>query len=90
MAREVEELWHLLGSTSGMTRVRETTIRGTELIEERVNHGVDGGKTLSRSVLKKRGDQIDSILGGFPEYLHTSQHVELLLTIEKIQEVRIR
>lgn len=53
MTREVEELRHLLGSTSSMTRVRETTVRSTQLVKEGVNHGVDRGKTLSGSVLEK-------------------------------------
>lgn len=42
MHREIEEWWKLSRSTTGMTRVREATARLSQLIKERMHHGVDG------------------------------------------------
>ncbi len=54
MTREVEETGQLLGSTSSMTRVGESATRLAKLIEEGVNHSIDGRETLSWRVLQEQ------------------------------------
>lgn len=44
-----------------MAGVGEAAVRIAELVEEGVDHGIDGRETLSRRVLEQRGDQIDSL-----------------------------
>lgn len=74
MAGEVKESRHLLCSTGGMTRIRETTIRSAKLVEEWVHHGIDGREALSRSVFKKSRDKFNCILSGFAENLDTGYY----------------
>ena len=71
MMREVEQLRHFLAATSGMSRIWESTIRSTKLVEERVNHGLDGGETLGRGVLQESRDQLNCIWSRFAEDLDT-------------------
>lgn len=87
VTREVEQFWHLFSTTSGMPRVGESTIRSTKLVEEWVNHGLDGRETLSRGVLEKSRDQLNRIWGRFAEYLDT----ELVsgLSFEKEKLIRL-
>lgn len=44
-----------------MAGVREAAVGIAELVEEGVDHGIDGRETLSRRVFEQRGDQIDSL-----------------------------
>ena len=71
MTREVEQLWHLLGTTRSMARIGESTIRSSKLVEKRMNHGLDGREALSRGVLEKSGYQLYGIWGRFAEHLDT-------------------
>lgn len=59
MVVEVEELRHVLGGTSRVARVRESGVGVSQLVEEGVNHGFNGGQTLCRRVLKELGNEID-------------------------------
>ena len=44
-------------------------MRITQLVEEWVNHGINGRKTLSRGILKEGRNQINGISRGFAENL---------------------
>ena len=59
MVVEVEELRHVLGGTSRVARVGESGVGVSQLVEEGVNHGFNGGQTLCRRVLKELGNEID-------------------------------
>lgn len=59
MVVEVEELGHVLGGTSGVTRIRESGVGISQLVEEGVNHGFDGRQTLCRCVLEELGNKIN-------------------------------
>lgn len=76
MTREVEQLWHLLSTTSCMARIGESTIRSPKLIEEGMYHGLNGRETLGRSVLEKSRDQLNRVCGRFTEHLDTDQYLD--------------
>jgi len=61
MLVEIEKTRQVLGTAIRMAGVGEAAVRITELVKERVDHGIDGRETLSRGVLEQRGDQIDSL-----------------------------
>jgi hypothetical protein len=69
MERKVVEFWHIPRGAVGVTRVWQTSAWVPQLIEEGVNHGVDGRQPLSRGVFQQLGDQIDRIRIGLPEHL---------------------
>lgn len=69
MTSEVEEGRKIAGWSIGMTRVGETGVGISQLIEERMSHGLDSGKTLSRGVLQESSDQVDRLVGSFAEDL---------------------
>lgn len=69
MVVEVEELRHVLGRTSRVARVRESSVRVSQLIEEGVNHGLNGGQTLCRCVFEELGNEIDGAGVGLTEDL---------------------
>ena len=73
VTREVEQLRHFLGTTSGMARIWKSTIRSSKLVKEGVNHGHDRRATLGRGVLEKSRDQLNRICGRFAEHLDTHQ-----------------
>jgi len=56
---EVEQLGHVLGGTSRVTGIRETSVGISQLIKEGVNHGLNGRQTLCRCVLEKLGNEVD-------------------------------
>jgi len=56
---EVKEFRHVLGGTSWVARIRESGVRISQLVEEGMNHGFNGGQTLRRRVLEKLGNEID-------------------------------
>ena len=69
MVVEVEELRHVLGGTSRVTGVRESGVGVSQLVEEGMNHGFNGGQTLCRRVLKELGNKIDGTGVGLAEDL---------------------
>ncbi len=73
MTGEIKKPRHFLRSTGCVARVRESTIRRTKLVEEWVDHCLDGRKTLCRGILKESRDQVDSILSSFAEHLDRNQ-----------------
>ena len=52
MVAEIEEVGQLFAAIVGVTRVRELCVRIPKLVEERVNHGIDGRETLRGRVFK--------------------------------------
>lgn len=89
MTREVKKLGHVLGSPGGVARVREATLRLTKLVEERMDHGIDGRKTLGRGVLQQQRDQIDCVGAGLAEHLDACQYILYLTKARELpnQEV---
>lgn len=69
MSGKIEQLWQFLRGAASMPRVRETTSFSAKLVEERVDHRIDGRETLSRSIFKQQRDQIDGIWCGLAEDL---------------------
>jgi hypothetical protein len=69
MVVEVEELRHVLGGTSWVARIRESGVRISQLVEEGVDHGFNGGQTLCRRVLEKLRNEIDGTGVGLAEDL---------------------
>lgn len=69
VTREVEQLGHLLGASVGVTRVRETALRVTELIKEWMAHCIDRRKTLSWSILEECGNELNGVIGCLAEDL---------------------
>lgn len=61
MVGECEQLGKVLAGSSRVTRVGESRVWVPQLIEEGVHHGVNGGQSLSGSVLEQLGDQVDRI-----------------------------
>lgn len=68
---EVEQLGHILGGTSRVTRVREASVGVSQLIEEGVDHGFNGRQTLCRCVLEKLGNEVDGAGVSLAEDLET-------------------
>lgn len=68
---KVEQLWQVLATAIGVTRIRKAGVGIPQLIEERVNHRLDRRETLSRSVFKQLGDQIDGVGVSLPKDLET-------------------
>ena len=50
---ELEQVGHVLGCAVGVARVGQLDVGIPELVEEWVDHSLDGGQTLSRSVLEQ-------------------------------------
>lgn len=69
MVVEVEELRQVLGCTSRVTRIGESSVRVSQLIEEGVDHGLDSGQTLCRCVFEKLRNEIDGAGIGLAEDL---------------------
>ena len=69
MVVEVVEGWQVPYSAVGVTRVRQTCVGVSQLIEEGVNHGVNSGQSLRWCVLQQFGDQVDRIRISFTEHL---------------------
>lgn len=63
------ELWHVLGRSVGVTRVGEAGIWIPQFIEEGVDHGINGRKTLRRGVFEQLRDQIDCLRIRLPKDL---------------------
>lgn len=61
MLGEIEKTRQVLGTAIRMAGVGEAAVGIAELVEERVDHGIDGRETLSRRVFEQRRDQIDSL-----------------------------
>lgn len=53
MVSELEEVGHVLGCAIGVARVGQLDVGIPELVEEWVDHSLDSGQTLSRSVLEQ-------------------------------------
>jgi hypothetical protein len=70
MKGEVVKFWHIPRGAVGVTRVRQTSAWVPQLIEEGVDHGINGRQPLSRRVFQQLGDQIDRIRIGLPEHLY--------------------
>jgi hypothetical protein len=66
---EVVQLRHIAGGSVRVTRVWQTRVRISQLIKERVHHGVDGRQTLGWRVFEQFRDQIDRIRISLPEHL---------------------
>lgn len=66
---EVEEFRHVLGGTSRVAGVRESGVGISQLVEEGMDHGFNGGQTLCRRVLKELGNKIDGTGVGLAEDL---------------------
>jgi hypothetical protein len=66
---EVEQLRHVLGGTSRVARIRESGVGVSQLVEEGVDHGFNGGQTLCRRVFEELGDKIDGTWVGLAEDL---------------------
>lgn len=69
MTGEVEERWQVPDSSSVVPRVGKFGARVAKVIEEGMDHGVDRGKALRGGILKKAGDEVDSISVGLLENL---------------------
>ena len=66
---EVVESGQITHSAVGVTRVRQTGAGVSQLVEEGVHHGVNGGETLRWCVFEQLGDQVDSVRVSFAEDL---------------------
>lgn len=69
MVSEVEQLRKIPCGTVGVARVWEPCLRIPQLVEEGLDHGVDGRQALRWRVLQKLRDEVDSAGVGFPEHL---------------------
>ena len=69
MSREIKKIGELPCCPGGMTRVRQPSIRIPQLVEEGLDHSINGRQSLGRRVLKKGGNEVDGVVGRFPEYL---------------------
>jgi hypothetical protein len=69
MERKVVQFRHVSRGSVGMTRIWETSCRIPQLIEERMDHGVNCRQPLGRGVLQQLGDEIDRIGICLPEHL---------------------
>jgi hypothetical protein len=69
MVRKFKEIGHILRCAVSVAGVRQLDVRVSELIEEWVNHGFNGGKALSRRVLKQFRDQVDRVRISLPKDL---------------------
>jgi len=61
MMCEVEKLGQLLCRTVCVARIGQPCVGVTQLVEEWMNHCIDGRQSLCRCVLEELGDQIDGI-----------------------------
>lgn len=74
MVVEVEEIWQVAHSAVGVTRIRQTCVGISQLVEEGVYHSVNGGESLRWCVLKQLGDQIDSVRVSLAEDLRICEY----------------
>lgn len=69
MNGKVEESREVPGASVRVAGVRQSRARVPQLVEERVNHRIDGGESLSRRVLKQARDQVNGIWIRLPKNL---------------------
>jgi len=68
MPAKVEEAGEI-PKTLAATGIRQLSVWVTQLVEERMAHGLDSRETLSGSILKQSRYQINSFRRSFAEYL---------------------
>jgi hypothetical protein len=69
MPREIKQVWELPCCPGRVTRVRQPSTRIPPLVEEGLNHGINGRQSLCRRVLKKGGNEVDGVVGRFAKHL---------------------
>lgn len=69
MQGKVEKGGQILASTVLVSRIWQPGARVSELVEEGVDHGIDGGQALCRGVFEQARDEVDGIGVSFPENL---------------------
>ena len=62
MTSKIEQNWKILQWAVWMSGIWQASVWVSELVEEWMNHGVYRGQTLSRSILKKAGNQLNGII----------------------------
>lgn len=77
MPCKVEQRRQVLENARRVSRIREFGAGITELIEEGVNHGINGTQALSGRVLKELGDQVQSVCICLPEDLAEGVRLDL-------------
>ena len=76
--REIEEFGKFANRRIGMTRVGETGVGVSQLIEEWMGNGLDGRKTAGGSVLQESSDQVNGLVGSLAEDLEHSLRERLM------------
>ncbi len=77
MTTEVEEGRKILQLIGLMPGVGQLRVGVTELVKERVNHGVDGAKPLRWGVLEQSGDEVNRIGIRLSEHLVEGMGLDL-------------
>ena len=77
MSIEIEERGEILQLVCLMPRVGQPRLRVAQIVEERMNHGVDGAESLRGGVLEKTSDQIDRIGVRLAEHLIEGMRLDL-------------
>ena len=69
MPGEIKKIGKLPCCPGRVTRVRQPSIRISQLVEEGLNHGIDGRKSLCRRVLEKGRNEINGVVRRFAKHL---------------------
>lgn len=77
MTGEVKERWQIPDGSRVVPRVRKSGAGVPEFIEEGMDHGIDRRQTLGGGILKKEGDEVDSISVGLLENLVERMRLDL-------------
>lgn len=77
MSRKIKKLGKILEGTGLVPGVWEFGIGVPELVEEGLDHRIDGTQPLRRRVLEESGDQVDSISICLAEHLTERMRLDL-------------
>lgn len=61
VSREVEQVGQITKLASSVSRIGELGGWVSQLVEEGVNHGINGGLSLSGGVLEQAGNKVDGV-----------------------------
>ena len=69
MPREIKKVRQLPRRACRVTRVRQPGSRISQLVEEGLNHGVNGRQSLRRRILEESGNKVNGVVGRFAKHL---------------------
>lgn len=69
MPREIKQVRQFPWRPCRVTRIRQAGTGIPQLVEEGLNHGVNGRQSLRRRILEKSGNKVNGVVRRFAKHL---------------------